>query len=460
MNNNKIKRLVPWLLLAAVLLGLGIGVLVESLQNRVTVSLSPEQGEKILTDTVASLPSSLAEGAKFAAERFSFKADDVTVGTGRSLFLHGTYQTVDVYKVLTENKDALLNLNTDNPATGKPLNATQIQILLEERVNELLSSAPQTGGEITVELCQTDRENVEVYLSDEVVNALLGGILDAKKEIMETETILVDGKEVSIGTKTSLRTGLVNCIALKNYSTALPETSGRLLNAYNSIVRQFRLNFLDGDKWIYLLNGLLVTLEITGAAIALGILIGFLVAVVRVTNQKTGKLYYLDAVCRAYLSVIRGTPVMVQLLIIHFVILLPLGIPKFLSAVLCFGLNSGAYVAEIVRGGIMSVDIGQTEAGRSLGFTYGQTMLYIVIPQAFKAVLPALANEFIALLKETSVAFYIGVADLTQGGLRIRSITYSAFMPLIAVAVIYWIVVMFLTWLVSILERRLRKSER
>ncbi len=150
---------------------------------------------------------------------------------------------------------------------------------------------------------------------------------------------------------------------------------------------------------------------------------------------------------------------MVQLLIMYFVILLPLGVERFAAAVLCFGLNSGAYVSEIVRGGIMSIDAGQTEAGRSLGFTYMQTMYHIVIPQAFKAVLPSLANEFIALLKETSVAFYIGVADLTQGGLKIRSITYSSFMPLIGIAIVYLVVVLILSKGVSILERRLRKSD-
>ena len=151
---------------------------------------------------------------------------------------------------------------------------------------------------------------------------------------------------------------------------------------------------------------------------------------------------------------------MIQLLIIYFVILLPMGVDKFIAAVLCFGINSGAYVSEIVRGGIMSIDEGQTEAGRSLGLGYAATMWHIVIPQAFKAILPSLANEFIALLKETSVAFYIGVADLTLGGLKIRSITYSNFMPLIAIAVIYLILVLGLSYLVSLLERRLRKSEK
>ena len=149
-----------------------------------------------------------------------------------------------------------------------------------------------------------------------------------------------------------------------------------------------------------------------------------------------------------------------QIMIIYFVIFMPLGVDKFLAAVICFGLNSGAYVAEIVRGGIMSIDQGQTEAGRSLGFGYMATMWHIVFPQAFKAVLPALANEFVVLLKETSIAFYIGLGDLMYAGNAIRAATYSAFMPLVAVALIYLVMVLALSKLVSILERRLRNSER
>ena len=211
---------------------------------------------------------------------------------------------------------------------------------------------------------------------------------------------------------------------------------------------------------MYLLEGLGNTLAITGLSLLVGVVLGMLTAIVRIVFDKTGKLYYLDRVAKLYVSIIRGTPVMVQLLIIYFVLLLPIGIEKFPAAVLCFGLNSGAYVSEIIRGGIMSVDNGQTEAGRSLGFGFGATMWHIVMPQAFKAVLPSLCNEFITLLKETSVAFYIGVADLTRGGIKIRSITYSNFMPLIAVALIYLVLVLVLTKLVGILERRLRKSER
>ena len=187
-------------------------------------------------------------------------------------------------------------------------------------------------------------------------------------------------------------------------------------------------------------------------------------AFIRCTYLKSSKpsiiLKILNAISQLYLTVTRGTPVVVQIMIIYFVIFMPIGIDKFIAAVICFGLNSGAYVAEIVRGGIMSIDNGQTEAGRSLGFTYMQTMWYIIFPQAFKNVLPALANEFVVLLKETSIAFYIGLRDLMYAGNSIRAATYSPFMPLVAVALIYLVMVLGLSKLVSILERRLRNSER
>ena len=198
----------------------------------------------------------------------------------------------------------------------------------------------------------------------------------------------------------------------------------------------------------------------TFVAVMIGIALGFLVAVIRSTCDKTGKLKILDFICRIYLTVIRGTPVVVQLLITYFVIFGSVRISKLLVAILAFGLNSGAYVAEIVRSGIMSIDNGQFEAGSSLGLNYTKTMIYIIIPQAFKNVLPALANECIVLLKETSVSGYIALADLTKGGDIIRAATYEAFLPLFAVAFIYLIMVMILTWLVSKLEWRLAKNDR
>lgn len=229
---------------------------------------------------------------------------------------------------------------------------------------------------------------------------------------------------------------------------------------WETFVKKFMINFVEDNRWKYITGGLTVTLKVTFFAVLIGIIIGFLVAMVRSTYEKTGGLKVLNVLCNIYLTVIRGTPVVVQLLIIYFVIFGAVKIDKMLVAVLAFGINSGAYVAEIFRSGIMSIDAGQFEAGRSLGFNYTQTMWYIIMPQAFKNVLPTLGNEFIVLLKETSVAGYIALEDLTKGGDIIRSRTYDAFMPLIAVALIYLVMVMIFTKLVQILERRLRKSER
>lgn len=231
---------------------------------------------------------------------------------------------------------------------------------------------------------------------------------------------------------------------------------------------RFILNFIEGNRWKYLLDGLGNTLRITLFAVLLGIAIGIIIASIRSTHDTViGSMHkgfgrfilkFLNALANIYLTVIRGTPVVVQLMIAYFVIFVSSN-DKILVAILAFGFNSGAYVAEIIRSGIMSIDRGQSEAGRSLGLNYLQTQRFIVLPQAFKNILPALANEFIVLLKETSVAGYIGMHDLTKGGDIIRSRTYDAFMPLIAIALIYLIMVMFFTWLVGRLERRLRSSD-
>lgn len=218
-------------------------------------------------------------------------------------------------------------------------------------------------------------------------------------------------------------------------------------------------NFIAEERWRYIWEGLGVTLKVTFFAVLIGIALGFLVSIVRSTYDKTGKLKVLNAICKLYLTVFRGTPVVVQLLIIYFVVFASVDVSKVVVAVLAFGINSGAYVSEIFRSGIMSIDNGQFEAGRSLGFNYTQTMVHIIMPQAFKNVLPALGNEFISLLKETSVSGYIALQDLTKGGDIIRSRTYDAFMPLIAVAAIYLIMVLIFSKLVNILERRLRTSD-
>lgn len=227
-----------------------------------------------------------------------------------------------------------------------------------------------------------------------------------------------------------------------------------------SFIESFTLNFIEDNRWQFIVTGLRNTLIISLFAVILGVALGFLVAIIRSTHDKTGKLKILNAIAKIYLTVIRGTPVLVQLMIMYYVVFVVVDIGKIPVAILAFGINSGAYVAEIVRSGIMSIDQGQFEAGRSLGFNYRQTMVYIVMPQAIKNILPALANEFIVLLKETSVSGYIGLMDLTRGGDIIRSQTYSALLPLIGVAVIYLVIVCFLSYLVGRLERRLRTSER
>lgn len=219
-------------------------------------------------------------------------------------------------------------------------------------------------------------------------------------------------------------------------------------------------NFVKDGRYKYILSGLGTTLCIALFAVLLGAVSGFFIAVIRASYEKTGHLEILDWFCRVYVTVFRGTPVVVQLLIIYFVIFASTDIHKIVVAVIVFGMNSSAYVSEIIRSGIMSIDQGQFEAGRSLGLSHGQTMCHIVLPQAVKNVLPALGNEFIVLLKETSVCGFIGLVDLTRGAEIIRGVTYEAFLPLFAVATIYLILVMILSAGVAKLEKMLRKNER
>lgn len=235
-----------------------------------------------------------------------------------------------------------------------------------------------------------------------------------------------------------------------------------------NFLTKFTQDFIEKERWKFITNGLKVTLIVTLLALLIGTLIGIVVAIVRCAHdQQTSNelrgfkgfiLKLLNWICKLYVTIIRGTPALVQLLIMYYVILVTAK-SKILVAVLTFGINSGAYVAEIFRGGIMSVDPGQMEAGRSLGLNYVQTMVKIVLPQAFKATLPALVNEFIALLKETSICGYIGLNELTRGGDIIRGTTFDALLPLFAVALIYLVLVLIISYLSGLLERRLRKSD-
>ena len=457
MNKKPFWTMKRTLLTAAILAVLLIGTLlvynaVNTVPDRAD-GLTREEAEKIVNQEFAEVPLAGAEISEYIAENTHLTVTEILSRKEKKVTLAVSYETLDAKAVYEREKDGIWLSILKN---GASVSSTKITQLLEPIMLETLESAEKRSGTVTLTLYQTGKNTWMLYRSDEAINACLGSVIDIRKDINATTHI----GDRDISKNTNYRNAFAGLFALSNYDNEVPDTSSPLSRAWHSFSSDFYKNFIKDAHWEYLAEGLLTTLEITGAALVLGVVLGFFVAVVRSTYLKTKRLLPLDLICRLYLTVIRGTPLMVQLLIIYFVLLLPIGIPKFWAAVLCFGFNSGAYVAEIVRGGIMAVDEGQNEAGRSLGFNYVQTMFYIVIPQAFKSVLPALANEFIVLLKESSVAFYIGVADLTQGGLKIRSLTYSDFLPLLAVALIYLVVVIFLSYLVSLLERRLRKSDR
>ncbi len=241
--------------------------------------------------------------------------------------------------------------------------------------------------------------------------------------------------------------------------------AGTELPFWQEFYVKFYQAFIDADRWKQYLEGVGSTLMVTALALVIGVILGILVAVVRTAHdqQRPGKrnpfLGIINGICQVYVTVIRGTPMLVQLLIMGFVIF---STSRQYTAVgiLTLGINSGAYVAEIIRGGLMSLDPGQAEAGRSLGLGYIDTMRFIVIPQAFKAILPSLGNEFITLLKDTALIYTIGGEELLYAAKAISTRTYEQMFPLVGSALIYLVLVLIFTWLQSILERRLRQSDR
>ena len=241
--------------------------------------------------------------------------------------------------------------------------------------------------------------------------------------------------------------------------------SGQELPFWQEFYVKFYQAFIEADRWQRYLSGVSTTLLVTIMALLIGIVLGVIVAVIRTSHdqQRAGRknpiLGILNAICKVYVTVIRGTPMMVQLLIMYFVIFTMSRNDTMVGA-LTLGINSGAYVAEIIRGGLMSLDPGQAEAGRSLGLNYIDTMRFIVIPQAFKAILPSLGNEFIILLKDTSLITVIGGEELLQAAQAIYGRTYEQMFPLIGVACVYLVLVIIFSWLIGILERRLRQSDR
>lgn len=242
-------------------------------------------------------------------------------------------------------------------------------------------------------------------------------------------------------------------------------TSGGDLSFFQNFFVKFYQAFIEADRWLQYLNGVKTTLLVTALALILGVALGVTVAILRTAHdqQRPGHhnpvLAVLNLICKIYVTVIRGTPMMVQLLIMGFVIFASSRNFTMIGT-LTLGINSGAYVSEIVRGGLMSVDKGQMEAGRSLGLGYGTTMRFVIVPQAVKAILPALGNEFIVLLKDTSLITVIGGKEMVYAAQAIYGRTYEQMFPLIGIACIYLLLVMVFSWLQSLLERRLRQSDR
>ena len=228
---------------------------------------------------------------------------------------------------------------------------------------------------------------------------------------------------------------------------------------FDKLILAFEKTFIRENRYMMFVNGLKNTLIIALFATLIGVVIGSLVAIVKVYHKQTGKLKLLNAICEIYTTIIRGTPIVVQLLITYNIIF-AFSTRAVAIGIMGFGINSGAYVAEIMRGGINAVDIGQTEAGRSLGLSSATTMKSIVLPQAIKNVLPAIGNEFISLLKETSVIGFLGVIDLTKAAERVISRTADVYFPYLSIALIYLVLVYGLNYLFRKLERRLAKSDR
>ena len=309
-----------------------------------------------------------------------------------------------------------------------------------------------------------------VGIDVDVANAI-GDVLGVDVEILDMEfdaiiTSVQAGKAdagiagITVTPEREKNIGFTDSYADVRQVIMVNSGDAKVTDAQQGFVDKFKSCFIDDNRYQYMLQGLGNTLIITFFAIILSVILGTLIAIVRARHERKGDWKIPNIICQFYLTIMRGTPTMVQLLIIYYVVFASADVNKILVAVIAFGLNSAAYIAEVIRSGIMSVDNGQMEAGRSLGLSYGKTMRLIILPQAFKNVLPAMGNELITLLKETSISGYIGLVDLTKGSDIIRSITYEAMMPLGVVALVYLFLVLGLNAGVRKLEKRLRKSER
>ncbi len=460
----KKKLLIYGSVILLVILSLVVTYFVQSANNKFDSELSVEEAQKIVDAELSEIPNVGLNTVVYDKDNTYVTVNSIVeYGGEKNVVLDCSYVSYD-FGILVDKMNSYFetayNFYEENLANDKKSTGLDIKLKGFAAVKKDVYSTEKVSGNVQLVIYEDSPGVFKLHKSDEVINTVFCGLIDAVNAADDTSVITIDGKEVDIANRETLRSGVKYCFAVKNYDTEKPDTNIPLIKTWNKFKASFYKNFIYQNRYMYIVNGVASTLALTACALVIGILLGFIVAVIRVINHKTGKLEIAADICKAYLSIMRGMPLMVQIMIIHFAFLGPIGIKNIFSAVICFGLNSGAYVSEIIRGGIMSVDEGQTEAGRSLGFNYIQTMTFIIIPQAFKAVLPALANEFIALLKETSIAFYIGVAELTLAGLRIRSQTYDNYMPLIAVGIVYLIVVLGLSKCVAILERRLSKGDK
>lgn len=397
-------------------------------------------------------------------------------------------------KILDEEfaiEDYAICVSKDKPELTQNINKALDTLKQNGTLSSIISNYigdEETKGKTPYEKKDVDRSNgtltigtnaafppYEYYENGEIVGIdidIMKAVCDElnmelKVEDMEFDSIItaVQSGKVDAGASgfTVTEDRLKNIDFTDSYTTAkqvIIVNTGAESGGTGNVIQKFKENFIDDDRYEYILTGFLNTLIITVFAVIIGIIGGFIIAIIRTNYDKNGSFKLLNTLCKIYLTVVRGTPAMVQLLIIYYVIFASVNTSKIFVAIIAFGLNSAAYVAEVVRSGIMAVDQGQFEAGRSLGLSYKDTMITIILPQAVKNILPALCNEFISLLKETSISGYIGLVDLTKGGDIIRSITYEAFMPLIMVALIYLVTVMLMSALVNKLERRLRTNER
>ena len=457
MKKKLIAIIIAVVLVAAVAVGAVISIKQSSQAAEITIEKAQEMVNTAFDDMAKTKPLTVIADAN------SITVNDISYGLEKDIVLECTVSTLDAYGAVSPHYNEFLRSDVKKMGGAMFKSALDFKMEFEQRLADLVAEAETVETECTIVFYEVDGTPT-LYAADEVVDTVYGGVVKIRDEISEKKTYTLEGSDTEREIETNnVNKGFNQCLEMR-YDSTKPDTSSPVIRAWNDLKADFHKNFIEHDRWLTILNGLRTTIQLTIFALLIGIALGFIVAFVRCTYDKLDKkgplLRFFNWLCNVYLTLTRGTPVVVQIMIIYFVIFMPIGLNKFLSAVICFGLNSGAYVAEIVRGGIMSIDDGQTEAGRSLGFGYMPTMFHIVFPQAFKAVLPALANEFVVLLKETSIAFYIGLGDLMYAGNAIRAATYSAFMPLVTVAIIYLVMVLALSKLVSLLEKRLRNNER